>query len=119
MDTFFSDLLQLLLYHDTGNEMVDEFIFWSSFFMELVAAVGIVILLLRNENVRKRKSHMDRLIFWECILVLSQNVLDMLLIPLVMIEADWEISPCGIAHHHRYLAGHSAELLILRTAQIQ
>ncbi len=77
------------MYQPTGNDMIDEFIFWSSFFLELAAAVGVVIIVLKNESLRKRRRPIDRLVFWACVLVFLQNVLDMSLVPLVDIDASW------------------------------
>ncbi len=90
MGLFFDYVFQTLMYQPTGNDMIDEFIFWSSFFLELAAAVGVVIMVLKNESLRKRRRPIDRLVFGACVLVLSQNVLDMSLVPLVEIEAPWE-----------------------------
>ncbi len=89
MRQFFYYVFQTLLYQPTGNDTIDEFIFWGSFFMELAAAVGIVIMVLKNESLRKRRRPIDALVFGACVLALAQNVLDMSLVPLVEIEASW------------------------------
>lgn len=89
MKTFWDYLIASLLYSDTGNELFDTIVFWSSFYLELAAAVGVVLLVLLNKPLRERKRIQDKLIFWECVLVFSQNVLDMLLVPLVAVPARW------------------------------
>lgn len=90
MGTFLEYVFQTLMYQPTGNDTFDEIVFYSSFFMELAAAVGVVIIVLKNESLRKRKRPIDRLVFGACTLVLTQNVLDMSLVPLVMIDEPWE-----------------------------
>ena len=73
-----------LMYLPTGNELIDDFIYYSSFFLEFAAAFGVAGLVLFNKPVRKRLRPQDRLIFWECVLVFSQNVLDISLVPLAI-----------------------------------
>ena len=90
MKQFLNYVFLTLMLQQTGNDTFDTFVFWSSFYLELAAAIGVVVLVIRNEPVRKRLRTQDRLIFWECVLVFAQNVLDMSLVPLVQVEADWE-----------------------------
>ena len=89
MKEFLNCLILTLLYQPTGNEVFDDFVFYSSFYLEFAAAIGVLLLVLLNEPVRKRKRTQDKLVFLECVLVFCQNVLDILLVPLVTVEDEW------------------------------
>ena len=91
MGQFFKYALSLLTYSDTGNEAIDEFIWLSSTWLEIAAIIGIAILIARNEPLRSHRRHEDRFIFFSCILVMLQNILQLLLIPLVEIDAGWAV----------------------------
>ena len=69
-----------LLYDNTGNDVIDSFIWYSSLFLEIAAVIGVLLLIFFNKPLQKRKRTQDRLIFWECILVLCQNLVDLSLI---------------------------------------
>ena len=85
----FQYLLDSLLYQQTGNELFDEIVYWTSFGCEILAAIGVLILILRNEPVRKRLRTQDRLIFWECMMVFALNLLQLSLVPLAYAEGKW------------------------------
>lgn len=75
-------LVDSLLYQMTGDDVFDSIVYWSSFICEILAAVGVVILVLRNAPVRKRSGTLNRLIFWECVMVFCLNILQISLVPL-------------------------------------
>ena len=83
------DLMRLLYYSDTGNEALDEFVFNSSWMMEIAAIIGVLILILANPRLREHKRTEDRFLFAECILVIAMNLLDLSLIPMVESDAKW------------------------------
>lgn len=89
MTTFLQYLVDSLLYQQTGNDVFDEIVYWSSFICEILAAIGVVILILKNEPVRKRQRPLDRLIFWECVMVFCENLLQISLVPLSYVEDRW------------------------------
>ncbi len=85
-------IIPTILYQQTNDVIFDDFIYYSSFFMEFAAVAGIILLIFRNKPLQKRTRPEDKLLFIECILVLSQNVLDILLVPLVYTDTDWAIN---------------------------
>ena len=89
MKQYLNYLFLLLMYQDTGNQWIDNFVFYTSFYLEFAAAIGVLLLVLLNEPIRSRRRPEDKLIFWECVLVFSQNVLDISLVPLVAVEDRW------------------------------
>ena len=89
MSQFFEYVFQTLMYHQTGNDAIDAFVYFSSFFMELAAVAGVVIIVLKDESLRKRRRGIDRLVFWACVLVFIQNVLEISLVPIVNNWAPW------------------------------
>ncbi|MBQ7261693.1 MAG: hypothetical protein IJR19_10080, partial [Lachnospiraceae bacterium] len=68
------DLMRLLYYSDTGNEALDEFVYNSSWMMEIAAIIGVLILILANPRLREHKRTEDRFLFAECILVIAMNL---------------------------------------------
>ena len=89
MNQFWKDLILLMFYLEPEDPVVEEFVAYSSLFLELAAAIGVAVLVLVNEPLRKRKRPQDRLIFWECVLVFVMNVLYFLMFPLANYEAEW------------------------------
>ena len=85
-------ILLSLMYETTGNVVVDDFIYYSSYYLEWVAAIGVVLLVLFNEPLRKRQGTLNTLFFWECVLVFLQNAVDISLIPLLEIDTYWSIT---------------------------
>ena len=92
MDFIKNYIIPTLLYQQTGDVRFDGFIFYTSFFMEFAAVFGVILLILLNPSLRKRTRPLDKLLFGECMLVLFQNILDILLVPLVYIDAKWAIN---------------------------
>ena len=89
MKRFFELIFLLLTYNHTGNEMFDEIIFYSSFGMELVAIVSVLIVVFMNSPLRKRKRPIDVLVFRACVLVVMQNAVKVSMVPLWYIETVW------------------------------
>ena len=81
-------LLDSLMYQVTGDEIFDEIVYWTSFYFEIIAAVGAFLVIVCNKPVRKRLRTQDRLIFWECVLVICENCLQLSMVPLSYVE-DW------------------------------
>ncbi len=79
----FKYIINSLLYQQSGNEILDVTIYWTSFFAEIIAAIGVLLIILLNEPVRKRLRTQDRLIFWQCVMVFVLNVLQVSLVPMV------------------------------------
>ncbi len=63
-------LLDLITYSDTGNEAVDNFIFYSSTALLVVSVIALLLLIFLNPNLRQRKRPEDRFLFGECIMML-------------------------------------------------
>ncbi len=97
MREFIKELFLLLMYQPTENELLDEIIYYSSFVLEFVAVIGVILLIICNKPLRKRIRHQDKLFLNVCVLVLCQNVLDILLVPLVYVDADWAYNTFLIA----------------------
>ncbi|MBR4515497.1 MAG: hypothetical protein IKO61_11495 [Lachnospiraceae bacterium] len=68
---FFRILGRLISASQTDNEAVDNFVFTSAEYLEYVAFVGVLLLLLFNPKLRKHKSAEDRCMFYECVLVIG------------------------------------------------
>ncbi len=92
MDHFWNSLISLLFYLDPDDPAVSQFIEYFAIFLEIVAVIGVGVMVLVNEPLRTRKRPQDRLIFWECVLVSVMNVLYLLMFPLVNHEAEWVTS---------------------------
>ncbi len=72
-------LFGLLTYSETGNEEFNSFMWESCSILRDIALVGLLLLILIiifNPNLRKRKRTEDRLMFWECVIVLSQLIIE-------------------------------------------
>ena len=91
MGQFWEYVLKTLMYQTTGYYPLDAFIFYTSFYMEVAAAIVVLIIVLKNKTLRKRKRPIDKLVFRACALVFVQNVLDISLVFLLDIEAPWVI----------------------------
>lgn len=78
-----------LTYQTADTGWYDFIQYWSSFAFEFLAVAGVLILLYRNPPVRKRSGTLNRLIFWECMLVIFMNILKMLLVPLAYTDGRW------------------------------
>ena len=89
MGTVLRYIYLTLMYESTGNEALDSFIWYSSYYLEYAAAIGIILLFILNKPLRKPQGTMNRLIFWECILVLSQNVVDISLAHLAELAEEY------------------------------
>ncbi len=73
MDTlkeFGTILFSIISFGWTENERVNVFIYYTSTPLLFVGAGTIILLLILNKRIRKRKRPEDRFMFWECILVL-------------------------------------------------
>ena len=92
MDFIKQYVIPTILYDYTGNDIFDDFIWYTSFFMEFAAVFGIILLILRNKPLRKRTRTEDKMLFVECIMVMFQNVLDISLVPMVYIDTDFSIA---------------------------
>ena len=89
MTQYLRYVFMLLMYMDTGNKAIDDFVYNSSTIMEILSVIGVVWLVAKNENIRTGKRPEDRFIFWQCAMVTTQNVLQLLLIPLSEAKGRW------------------------------
>ena len=84
-----NSVYSLLSYSSTEYEAVNTFIDNSTFALEIAAVAGIVLLILMNPPLRQRKRFEDRIMFGECVLVITGNLLDLLLLFCDGFEAEW------------------------------
>ncbi|MCR5405043.1 MAG: hypothetical protein K6E91_14675 [Butyrivibrio sp.] len=89
-------LIKTIMYEQTGNDLIDEAIFYSSLVLEGVAVIAIILLIVMNKPLREHRTPDKKLIFSECILIICQNVIQMLLVPLIMINRLWAIHTFNI-----------------------
>ena len=82
-------LLGLLSYSNSGYETVDSFVWTSSWLLDIAAIAGVTAFILLNPELREHKRTDDRLLFFECVLVICMNLLDVLLIPLTGSSQAW------------------------------
>lgn len=64
-------LYKLMTYSTTGVEEIDMFLWYSSTVLLLAATVGILFFIFLNPNLKEHKRLEDKMIFWECIMVLA------------------------------------------------
>ncbi len=79
MDTFLTELIKVAVLMESGNQAIIDFLNVSSSVLEIAAIIGVIGLIFMNEPIRKRKRPQDKLIFWECILVICSNTLNQFL----------------------------------------
>lgn len=91
MKTVLEYILKTILYDLTGNQLIDDTIYYSSAILEIVAVIAIIVLIAVNRPLRERRTMDKKLIFSECVLVICQNVFQLLLIPLSEIDETWGI----------------------------
>ena len=82
-----SEIIRMVIatisYDLTGNELVDEIIYHSSWIMELAGLVGLMVMIFGNPRLKKHERTEDRYLFYECIMVIVILILQLSLIPLV------------------------------------
>ena len=87
MPEFIKIIVNLILYSPSNNDLVDEIVYHSSWIMEIIAIVGIIIMILRNPSLKEHKRTEDRFLFYECILVIAMNLIKLSFIPIVCIDS--------------------------------
>ena len=91
MRDFLRYIFQTLMLRPTENETIDAIIFFSVLFLNVAAVIGIVIIFLKNEPLRKHKRPIDVLVFRALALVLTQIILEYLNVPLFSMENGWAV----------------------------
>ena len=69
--------LNLLLLSETGNPVIDDIIWNKSNILRVIAIAALLVFILINPELRKRKRPEDRIIFSECILALLLLLTDL------------------------------------------
>ena len=83
------DITLTILYQATDDPVFDEFMYMSSFILRIISLFAISILIIVDKPLREHKTLDKFYIFCECLLVISQNVMELLLIAIVNAGVEW------------------------------
>ena len=79
----------LLTYSDTQYSQLNDFLAYSSFILSFIMTAVLLVFIFINPKLRRRERFEDRLMFWECIIVLILNVGDLIMEVIFHIEQPW------------------------------